>query len=91
LAQRTAQHWSRPQLHYHHKLSKSFCNYIILRFFKKTKINKCEGKYWIFKNILFVKIKISKLFNYLTNTWKSCQGTTIVICNLFNYHTPMCE
>jgi hypothetical protein len=35
LAQRTAQHWSLPQLHYHHKLSKSFCNYIIFRFFKK--------------------------------------------------------
>jgi hypothetical protein len=31
----------------------------------------CEGKYEIFKNILFVKINISRLINYLTkHVWK---------------------
>jgi hypothetical protein len=38
-------------------------------FFQATMI--CEGKYEIFKNILFVKINISRLINYLTkHVWK---------------------
>jgi hypothetical protein len=37
----------------------------------------CEGKYWIFKNNLFFKIKISKLINYSTNMCWTCQGTMV--------------
>jgi hypothetical protein len=38
----------------------------------------CERKYWIFKNILVVKLKISKLIIYSTRVCQSCQGTLVV-------------
>jgi hypothetical protein len=36
---------------------------------KKKILNKrvCEENYWLFKNILYVELKISKSFNYSTN------------------------
>jgi hypothetical protein len=40
-------------------------------FFQVTKI--CEGKYEIFKNILFVNINISRLINYSANMCGSWQ------------------
>ncbi len=38
-----------------------------------------EGKYWIFRNILVLELKISKLINYSTNMcWRSCQGIMLL-------------
>jgi hypothetical protein len=31
----------------------------------------------IFKNVIFVEMKISKLFSYSRNMHQSCQGTTV--------------
>jgi len=56
------------------------CNYIIFKkieIFRKIKIQRpksCEG---IFKNILFVEMKIFNLINYLIDMCESCQGTMI--------------
>jgi hypothetical protein len=36
-----------------------------------------QGKFPTFKNILFVKMKISKLINYPTNMCQNCQDGTI--------------
>lgn len=54
-------------------------NYLILEmlklsilFFSGNKIF-CEGKYWIIKNIWFVKMKTPKLINHLINMCWSCQ------------------
>jgi hypothetical protein len=41
----------------------NFFNFVV---FSNNKIN-CEGKYRVFKNILFVKNKISKLINHSIN------------------------
>jgi excinuclease UvrABC ATPase subunit len=38
-----------------------------------------EGKCWIFRNTLFVKLKVSKQINYSTKMCQSCQGTTTVV------------
>jgi hypothetical protein len=55
-----------------------FRNVEILRifFFQITKI--CEEKYWVFKNILFVKMKILKVINYSTAMCWSCKGTRVL-------------
>jgi len=44
-------------------------------FFLNNKI--FEIKYWTFKNIIFVKMKIPKLINYSTHMHWTYQGTTI--------------
>jgi hypothetical protein len=36
-----------------------------------------EWKYWVFKNVSFFEMKISKLINYLTNMCQSDQGTMV--------------
>jgi hypothetical protein len=51
----------------------------ILKFSKKTfqRKNKIEGNYSILKNISFLKINISKLINYSTDMYGSCQGIIV--------------
>ncbi len=56
-------------------------NYHIFRNFWIFQITKkiVKGKYWIYKNILFVEMIISKLTSYLRNVCQSYQGTIIYI------------
>ncbi len=48
----------------------------MLKFSKKIRVKKKENKEFdeIFEDVLFVKMKISKLINYLTNVCQSSQG-----------------
>jgi hypothetical protein len=54
-------------------------------FFQTTKIS--EGKYWIFRNILFVELKIFKFASVtiiiLTQTSKSYQKNLLMLSNLY--------
>jgi hypothetical protein len=50
-------------------------------FFKeKFLLKENEASFWNIKNILFVKMKSSKLTNYLVDTCETCSSTTISIC-----------
>jgi hypothetical protein len=56
-------------------------NYIIFKnvetFHQKNQLTKsCEGIYWVFKNILLVEMKTSKLINYLMDMRQTWQGLT---------------
>jgi hypothetical protein len=54
-------------------------------FFQTTKIS--EGKYWIFRNILFVELKIFKFASVtiinLTQTSKNYQKNLLMLSNLY--------